>query len=229
MNSQRTVAAPVAILSGPLEAVQTPRVVVFDLGKVLLDFDFAIMARSLAEFSRAGEAEIRELLDQSPLLQRYETGLMDTGSFMDEVGRRIGFRGTPDAFARCFGSIFSPIEPMIQMQQDLRRRGIQTVIFSNTSELAVRHIRSEFPFFSEFDGYVYSYEERAMKPCPASYESVEKRTGCRLGEILYIDDRRENIDGGAARGWRVIWHRESEETIALVRQHMGQKGMAPAP
>lgn len=229
MNPQRTAAAPTAFLSGSLEEVQPPRVVVFDLGKVLLDFDFAIMARNFAESSRAGEAEIRELLDQSPLLQRYETGLMDTGSFIDEVGRRIGFRGTPEAFARCFGNIFSPIEPMIQMQQDLHRRGIQTVIFSNTSELAVRHIRSKFPFFSKFDGYVYSYEERAMKPLPASYESVEKRTGYRLGEILYIDDRRENIDGGAARGWRVIWHRESEETIVLVRRHMGQEKRAPAP
>ncbi len=212
----------------PREDMPPPCVVVFDLGKVLLDFDFGLMARSLAESSRAGEAEIRELLDQSPLLHRYETGLMDTDSFIDEVGRRIGFRGARDVFARCFGNIFTPIDPMIQMQQDLRRAGVRTVIFSNTSELAVRHIRSEFPFFSEFDDYVYSYEERAMKPLPASYESVERRTGHRLGEILYIDDRRENVDGGAARGWRVIWHREPAESVALVRRHLGHDRMDSA-
>ncbi len=216
--------------STPIEdVVPPPCVVVFDLGKVLLDFDFGLMARSLAECSRAGEAEIRELLDQSPLLHRYETGLMETGTFIDEVGRRIGFRETSDVFARSFGNIFTPIAPMIQLQQDLRRSGVRTVIFSNTSELAVRHIRAEFPFFAEFDHYVYSYEERAMKPLPASYESVERRTGHRLGEILYIDDRRENVDGGASRGWRVIWHRDPAETVALVRRHMGHHRVDPAP
>ncbi|MSU36101.1 MAG: HAD family phosphatase [Pedosphaera sp.] len=229
MNPERTAAAPTGVSSAPLEGLQRPRVVVFDLGKVLLDFDFGIMARNLAENSRAGETEIQELLDQSPLLHRYETGLTDTRSFMDEVGRRIGFRGTPDAFARCFGDIFTPIEPMIRMQQELHRYGIRTVIFSNTSELAVRHIRSEFPFFSKFDDYVYSYEERAMKPSPASYEAVEKRTGHRSSEILYIDDRLENVDAGAARGWQVIWHREPAESVARVRRHVGPDRMDPAP
>ena len=35
----------------------------------------------------------------------------------------------------------------------------------------------------------------------------------RDGEILYIDDRQENIDAGAARGWRVILQETPEKTV----------------
>ena len=73
--------------------------------------------------------------------------------------------------------------PMVEIHARLRRRGIPTYIFSNTNELAVGHIRSSYPFFSEFDGYILSYEHGAMKPAAKLYEVVERQTGRRGAEI----------------------------------------------
>ena len=101
---------------------------------------------------------------------------------------------------------------MVELQATLRRQGTPTYIFSNTNDLAVGHIRQSFPFFSNFDGYIFSYEHGAMKPQPKLYEVVERDCGYRKGDILYLDDRPENVEAGAARGWQVILHESAEKT-----------------
>jgi 2-haloacid dehalogenase len=196
----------------------TPRVVVFDLGKVLVDFDYRIAARHIAARGSADPAAIRHFLDQSSLLFRYETGLMSKQEFFDEVRAFSGFQGDIDEFSRVFGDIFTPMPRMVELHAALRAAGVPTFIFSNTNELAVAHIRGAFPFFSNFDGYIYSYQQGAMKPDSKIYQTVEKVTGRRESEILYIDDRPENVAAGAARGWQTILQHDPEETWAAVRK-----------
>jgi methionine salvage enolase-phosphatase E1 len=81
---------------------------------------------------------------------------------------------------------------------------------------AVGHIRRNFPFFANFDGYILSYEHGAMKPNEKLYEVVERASGRRGAEILYLDDRPENIAAGAARGWQVILQESPEKTLAEI-------------
>jgi len=192
------------------------KAVVFDLGKVLVDFDYGIAARALAARSRVPIEEVRQVIDQSQLLVTYEMGKLATKLFYNQVCEATGFCGDIDEFGRLFGDIFTPIEDMIELQARLRAADLATYIFSNTNELAVAHIRNAFPFFSNFDGYIYSFQEGAMKPSPAIYEAVERRTECSGNAILYIDDRLENIDAGRQRGWSVIHHQDAMETRKAV-------------
>jgi FMN phosphatase YigB (HAD superfamily) len=195
-----------------------PAVLVFDLGKVLLDFDYGIAATRLASRCALSAEQVRSVIDQSPLLFAYETGRLKSQGFYDEVCQRTGFRGVLDEFSASFSDIFTEIEPMVDLQRRLRKRGIPTWIFSNTNPIALAHIRRQFPFFEQFDGYVLSFEHGAMKPDPVIYERVEKATGRRGAEILYMDDRPENVEAGRARGWRVIHHVSPEQTIAAVER-----------
>jgi len=181
-----------------------PSIVVFDLGKVLVDFDYSIAGRRLAAKSKASPAEIQKFLDHSPLLYRYETGLMTRQEFFEEVQRVSGFSGGIEEFSSFFADIFTEMPEMTALQAALRRKGIPTYIFSNTNDMAIEHIRQAFPFFGNFDGYILSYEVRAMKPAAKIYEDLEKMSGKVGAEILYLDDRQENVDAGAARGWQVI-------------------------
>jgi len=193
-----------------------PQAIVFDLGKVLLDFDYSIAARRIAARAKIAPEVVQHFIDHSPLLFRYETGLLNKEQFFAEVCAATGFCGGLDEFSEFFSDIFVPIEPMVKLQAELRQRGFPTYIFSNTNDLAAGHIRRQFPFFGNFDGYILSYEHGAMKPAAKLYEVVEKQSGRRGGEILYLDDRAENIAAGAARGWQVILQESSEKSRAAI-------------
>lgn len=192
--------------------------VVFDLGKVLLDFDYGIVVGKLAARGRLGIPELRRLLVESPLLPAYERGEITSRQFFEVVRDETGFDGGFEEFSGYFGDIFTPIAPMVALQAELRKRGVPTFIFSNTNDLAIEFVRRAFPFFGGFDGYVLSYEHGAMKPDAPLYEVVERVTGRRGEAILYLDDRPENVEAGAARGWRVVEHRDPEVSRDRVRE-----------
>jgi HAD superfamily hydrolase (TIGR01509 family) len=194
------------------------KTVVFDLGKVLLDFDYSIAARRLAARSKVPPEKIRSYIDSSPLLFRLETGQLTTDQFYREVCATTGYSGSIAEFTEFFADVFVPIEPMVELQAALRRRGIPTYVFSNTNDLAVCHIRRNFPFYANFDGYILSYEHGVMKPDAGLYEVVERMCGRRGPEILYLDDRPENIAAGAARGWQVILQESPEKSLAAVQK-----------
>lgn len=193
-----------------------PSIVVFDLGKVLLDFDYRIAARRVAERAKVAWPVVQEFFDHSPLLYRYETGLMTRQEFYEAVRAASGFAGSLQEFGEFFSDIFWPIEPMVQVHAELRRRGIPTYIFSNTNELAMEHINRHFAFMQDFDAHILSYEVGAMKPAAKIYEVLERTAGRRGSEILYLDDRPENVDAGAARGWQVVLQESPEKSRAAM-------------
>jgi FMN phosphatase YigB (HAD superfamily) len=195
-----------------------PSIVVFDLGKVLIDFDYSIAGRRVATQAKLSAADMQHFLGHSPLLYRFEMGLMTQQEFFDEVRRHTGFRGSFEEFAGFFADIFWEIPPMIELHATLRRQGVPIYIFSNTNDLAIGHIRRNFPFFANFDGYIYSYEVGVMKPDAKIYEAMEKMSGKRGADILYLDDRPENVAAGAARGWQVILQESPEKTRGEMRK-----------
>ena len=194
-------------------------VVVFDLGKVLVDFDYSIAARRIAARSTQPPENLDAFLSTSPALVEFETGLISRQEFFDQVRNATGFLGDIEGFGGMFADIFTEMPPMIELHAELRRRGFKTYIFSNTNDLAIEHIRRNFPFFQNFDGYIFSYEVKAMKPDAPIYEALENMTKRRGAEILYIDDRPENIAAGTVRGWRTILHETPEKTHAALSSY----------
>jgi len=191
-------------------------VIIFDLGKVLVDFDYTIAARKIAARSSKSPADLHAFLGGSTVILDYESGRLTRGEFFEAVHSPIGFQGDLAEFGGYFADIFSEMPEMISLHAELRRRGFKTYIFSNTNDLAVEHVRRNFPFFANFDGYIYSYEIGAMKPEAKIYAAMESLTDRRGADLIYIDDRPENVAAGAARGWRAVLHESPEKTRAAL-------------
>jgi HAD superfamily hydrolase (TIGR01509 family) len=201
-----------------MDDVIIPKAVVFDLGKVLVDFDYSIAGRRIAAYGKMTLLEIGAFINQSHLFVEYESGRVTTQQFYEEIRGVTGFRGDLAEFSNCFADIFTAIEPMVRLQAELQQRGMPAYVFSNTNELAAEHIRRSFPFYSKFDGCILSYEHGVMKPDARLYEVVERQSGRREAELLYLDDRPENIAAGAARGWQVILHESPEKSRAAIQK-----------
>jgi FMN phosphatase YigB (HAD superfamily) len=204
--------------------MQPHPVVIFDLGKVLVDFDYTVAAQKIASRSARAPADLHAFLGSSPLLVQYESGRLTRREFYSSVRDAIGFAGDLEEFGSFFADIFSEIPGMIALHAELRRRGFKTYIFSNTNDLAIEHVRRNFPFFADFDGYIFSYEVGALKPQPEIYAAMEAMTGRHGVDLVYLDDRLENIAAGAARGWRAVLHESPEQT----RSALVAAGVLPA-
>ena len=57
--------------------------VAFDIGKVLLDFDYSIFVKKMAKRSRCNEVDLNVYLNQSPLLAEYESGFLSSFEFYE--------------------------------------------------------------------------------------------------------------------------------------------------
>ena len=198
--------------------MNAPKIVAFDLGKVLVDFDYHIAVSRIAVRSTLPPDGIKTFLGQSHAIIDYESGRLTREEFYEQARKATGFRGMIEEFGEFFADIFTEIPPMIELHAGLHRRGVPTYIFSNTNDLAIEHVRRSFPFFRDFDGYIFSYEVGAMKPEAKIYEALEKLTGQRGADIVYLDDRPENVAGGAERGWRAILHETPEKSCAAMEE-----------
>lgn len=192
--------------------MSSPKVIVFDLGKVLVDFDYSIAARKIAPLCKRPADPARFFSQRADLLGRYELGLLTTPQFYAEICAVSGYAGPLTEFSEFFADIFSPMNEMIALHAELRQKNFPTYIFSNTNDLAITHIRRRFPFFKNFDGYILSYEHGSMKPDAGLYEVVERETKCCDHQIVYIDDRPENIEAGRERGWHAVLHETAAKT-----------------
>ena len=192
----------------------TINAVVFDLGGVLIDVRYARAIQQLQARCSADADVLQQTLRSASSLHRFERGELTPrefhAAFCDAGRLRIGF----EEFCAIYCDIFEPVPQMIEAHREVRARGMATYIFSNTSELHFTHIQRHYPFVSQFDGYFLSYELGVMKPDDAAYAAVEKTIGCRASQLLYIDDRVENIEAGARRGWHALHHTAPAATIA---------------
>jgi len=193
------------------------KAVVFDLGKVLLDFDYLTAAEALAKQAAIPANELLAILNQSPLLHQFETGLMTAEEFETAVRALSGYHGTTLEFERGFGDIFTEIKEMTAVFHRIRAIPLTTCLFSNTNALAIKHIAAAFSFFQQFDHHFLSYELRSMKPDSGMYDALESRTGLRGETLVYLDDRLENIEAAQGRGWNVILHSNPADSLAQLR------------
>jgi putative hydrolase of the HAD superfamily len=193
-------------------------VIVFDLGKTLLEFDYAIAANRIAPRCSPAGDPVKFFSVHAALLSSYELGLLTTTQFFDQIKTASGFTGTQAEFCEFFADIFTPIQPMIDLHTEFRKKKTATFVLSNTNDLAVEHIRKRFPFFNDFDGYVLSYEHGFMKPASKLYEIVERASGRKGGDICFVDDRPENVQTGAARGWKTILYEDPTKTREALKK-----------
>ena len=194
--------------------MEAPKAVVFDLGKVLLEFDFQVFARNLAEDSTRSADEIMQGIVGSDILIDYEYGRTTSQQFFQQVKAFSGYRGDFNAFEPVFGEIFTEMTEMTALHRQLKVQSIPTYIFSNTNAIAIQIVRKRYEFFNGFDGYIFSYEHQAMKPEAALYEVVGQRSGLKGKDLLFIDDKPENIHAAIGRGWNGIVQIDPKETRA---------------
>lgn len=186
--------------------------VLFDIGNVLLKFDFNRAAEAMARHSRLPAARIRAELDAWQ--PKHETGEVTPEAFSAGVREAIGFEGSEDEFRALFCGIFTPNEPMWEFARSLFGR-VPVYLFSNISFWHETWIFQKYPEFSCFDGGFYSWRIGAMKPDAAFYRAALESLPFAPERIAYMDDMPLNVAGGQAAGFR-CWQYHDDQHGAFL-------------
>lgn len=171
----------------------------YDIGRVLLDFDFE---SSLAHLLPAGcpdpYGRMERLLERK---DKFETGAVPVNEYVDWALAVLGSEASPDEFRSRWQRIFTRNEPMWERVRDLHGRGHRLILFSNTNAIHCPWVFEEYPEFSLFHGAVLSFEVGAIKPHPPIYQHALDVHALDPAETLYIDDLPQNIATGIEFGF----------------------------
>lgn len=192
------------------------RAVIFDLGKVLVHFDFKRGYRALEGLCPHEAAAIPKLLAGTGLVERFESGLVEPRDFVAEMSRILDLRVDYDRFCDIWSCIFTDTLVPEAMLEGLKRR-YRLLLLSNTNAIHFEMIRRTYPFLRHFDELILSYEVKAMKPQPAIYRAAIDRAGCRPEECFYTDDIAEYVEGARAMGIDAVQFQGAERLAAELR------------
>lgn len=179
----------------------TIQAVIFDIGNVLIEwqperfYDATIgAARRRAMFAD---------VDLHAMNDRVDSG----GVFADEIAKTAAqWPAHADAIHLWHSHWPQMAQPEIphsvRLLRALRARGVPVFALSNFGLEPFALARATYPFLDEFDRLFLSGAMGVTKPAPRIYEMVEEGCGLPPATLLFTDDRAENIDAAAARGWQ---------------------------
>ena len=95
------------------------------------------------------------------------------------------------------------IDASVDALRRLRMGFVPVFALSNFGIQTFEYAETIYPFLKEFDQRYISGYLGEVKPEPQIYEILERESGVAPEALLFADDRQENLDAAAARGWNV--------------------------
>ena len=94
------------------------------------------------------------------------------------------------------------IDHSVRMLRALRAAGVPVFALTNFGIQTFEVAEPVYPFLGEFDRRYISGHMGVIKPEADIYQMVEDDCGVPPGGLLFADDRIDNINVAAARGWQ---------------------------
>ena len=134
----------------------------FDLGKVILDFDFTPAFRRLSKLTAMTPEEIRNFFSVTGLEVLYDGGRISSLEFHRQVKRGLRHTLSYDEFKKIWNNIFTAKPEIIGLVRRLSPH-YRMVLISNTNAMHYEHIRSKYAVLDHFDEIILSFEEKDRK------------------------------------------------------------------
>ncbi len=107
-----------------------------------------------------------------------------------------------------------PNQPMIDWAAALHRAGIKTGILSNIGDEMELGILARLPWLHDFTHHTFSHRLHLAKPESAIYQHAVEGLAVPANEILFLDDREENIAAARAIGMQAILYSTHDRFLA---------------
>lgn len=183
------------------DAQGIPTAVVFDIGRVIIQWQL----RYLFEKLIADPAQLDWFLANVVTEEWHHQ--QDEGRPLSEmVPERIAEYPDHADLIRAYATRFAETYPehvpgTLDIVARLKARSVPLFGLSNFGADFWDEFLAGQPVFEGFGDIVVSGHEKVAKPEPAIYAIAEGRFGLPPEQLLFIDDKAENIEAAMARGW----------------------------
>jgi putative hydrolase of the HAD superfamily len=197
------------------------KAVIFDLGRVLVNFDFRRGYQALEGLCPYRAAEIPARLTTGDLVERFETGLIEPRDFVAQMSAVLDLTIDYEHFCRIWSSIFTETLVPERMLAGLAAR-YRLVLLSNTNAIHFEGLRQTHAMLlRHFHSLVLSYEAKAMKPQPEIFQAAIDRAGCRPEECFYTDDILDYVKAARTLGIDAVQF----ESVAQLERELTARGI----
>jgi putative hydrolase of the HAD superfamily len=182
------------------------KAVLFDYGMVLsAPPDPAAWARILTITNLSEDILQREYWAHR---HAYDRGDLTAVTYWHKAAAGAGIVLTPTQLTELIAAdtdLWSRLNPpMLEWAQQLQRAGIPTGILSNMPDAMEAGLRARHPWIDAFTHNTWSHSLNLAKPEPAIYLHAAQGLRTAPKNILFLDDKAENIEAAHAVGMQAI-------------------------
>ena len=175
--------------------------VVFDLGQVLVRFDYNIFIHAVNKHKIGlGEEFVRKYNENYQVHRDFERGKISDENFIDKMIEWLKHEVSSAEFIKYWSEIFSLNDNVISLLPILKKK-YRLYLLSNTNSIHQKYGYQHYEFLKLFDKLFLSHEVGFVKPELEIYREVEKFSGLPSEEHIFIDDIKEYIDAAKSIGW----------------------------
>jgi len=194
--------------------------VLFDYGMVLSSVPEELHWRQLEQVLNADEAGFQAVYWK--YRDAYDRGALSAQTYWESVARDLEktidastLRGLMDADTNVWTQ---PNVEMMEWAAQLNRSGIKTGILSNIGDAMERGVLGRFPSLAEFTHHTFSHRLGIAKPDAEIYRHAVEGLGVPAEQILFVDDREENILAARVVGMMAVQYSEHAGFVEEMRR-----------
>ena len=190
--------------------------VIFDVGKVLLDFPWETYAEKLDLSPEAIDA-IQKNVMNSKLWSEFDRNNRPYEDIVGDFCRicpayKKEIHEVVDTIDRCI----EPFPYTAEWLSELKGKGYKLYVLSNWSEQTYNRLKSRgvMDFEKYMDGAVWSFRHHVIKPDKAIFDVLTKNYGLVPERSVFIDDISANIEGAKRCGFNAIQFKDYQDARA---------------
>jgi putative hydrolase of the HAD superfamily len=139
------------------------------------------------------------------------TGAAYWNAAAEALGQRLDVATLEDLIEADTAHWGRPNEAMIAWAAALQKAGVATGILSNLGDAMEAGLRVRLPWLRDFSHTTFSHRLGIAKPDGAIYKHAVKGLGVTADEVLFIDDREENIVAARKAGMFAVQYVDHDD------------------
>ncbi len=193
-------------------------VLLFDLGRVVFDFDWSRAVATWSEHSGVPFDEIVERFRKEIHYERYERGELTSGEYFALLRHQLGLDVEIDVIAEGWNAIFGELVPGItEAIAAVRDSPYRMAALSNTNASHAATFGARYaPVLADLGRILASHELGHRKPEPACFLSAAEHLATEPSRVLFFDDMSDNVVGAREVGMQAVQVTSTDDVLAAL-------------